>query len=119
MVVKFAAAVPLGHQVEVVWYQVVKDGWSGVKIEEFAYLPQITDLDTGIEYLNAHLVADTGSWRTMEPRSVSDDINAPFEVQRVLRGKVRRCRLITIGNYEIGIQTHLDIEPETDQSAYR
>lgn len=112
---------PLGHEVEVVWYEVIKDGWSGVSREEQTHTPRVTDLSTGIEYLNSKLVDEdpSGRWRMSEPLSVADEVRAPFEVSRVLIGKVRRCRLITIGNAEIGIQTHLHIEPNSEQPAYR
>ncbi|MEM9866003.1 MAG: hypothetical protein AAF938_30650 [Myxococcota bacterium] len=119
IVVKFAAPIPLGHEIEVVWYEVIKTGWSGVSAEDRPYVPRIVDRTTGIEYLNATLVSGGGIWDTSQPLSISEEVRAPFEECRVLIGTVRRCRLVTIGSNEVGIQTHLRVEAKRDEPAYR
>lgn len=112
-VVIFQAPVPVGHRVELVWYDVVVDGLFGTSRRERPHEPVITDLDTGIVYVSDRLFVTPGVKRAKEPIEVSEELNKDAKEVKRVRGVVRRCRVITVLSFsDFELQTELTIAPE-------
>lgn len=115
VVVVYQAPVPVGHRVEIRWYQQTKEGlFGGKKTKERPFEPVIKDLDTGIEYLTDFLPgANTGGKLPDIPLRVDLDALKTGEVTRTLVGRVVSCQVVTIRGFsDYDVQTHLMIEPE-------
>lgn len=113
IVVIYQAAVPVGHRVEVVWYQRVTGGLFGESRQDRPHEPVITDLDTGIVYLSDRLLITPGFKRPKEPFDVSEGLSSESREVRRLRGVVRACRVITIRSFaDVELQTELTVAPE-------
>ena len=113
VVVVFAAPVPVGHRVQVTWYEKVEAGLvpSQVRTDSRPAQPVIRDLDTGISYETDWAIGHGGKGRPDTPHDVADAPLADFRVERRISGVVRRCRVVTLRalpTYDV--QTHLDIE---------
>jgi hypothetical protein len=113
VVVIYAAAIPVGHRVEVRWLAMQHKGLlGGAKLEERPWEPVVIDLDTGIEYC---------SDRFLSTQSFAKRVDAPLDlgrqdpnaaVARTLTGRVTACRVVTIRTYShYDVQTHLTIAP--------
>jgi NAD(P)H-hydrate repair Nnr-like enzyme with NAD(P)H-hydrate epimerase domain len=112
-VVIFQAPIPVGHRVELVWYEVVVDGLFGTSRKERPHEPVITDLDTGIVYVSDRLLVTPGMKRPKEPLEVSDGLDGDAKEVRRVRGVVRACRVVTIRSFsDVDLQTELTIAPE-------
>jgi len=105
------APVPVGHRVEVRWYQEESAGLFSTKTKEFPHAPMVRDLDTGIEYLPDWLVRLSDGKRPGIPLEVADSPHGQCKMVRVLKGKVVRCRIISRIWADFDLQTHLEIEP--------
>jgi hypothetical protein len=106
----FAAAIPVGHRVEVSWYAVTKGGLFGSSREERPHEPVVTDLDTGVEYLSDFALKGPGIKRPNEPLALQPGRKIG-DVIRTLRGRVSSCRVVTVRAFsEIDLQTYLAIE---------
>ncbi len=113
LVVLFAAAIPVGHRVEVTWYAPARNGlFSGAQRENRPAEPVIADLDTGVEYLSDFPIPSAGTKAPRSPVELQPEKRLS-EPARVLRGVVRVCRVVTVRRFsEIDLQTHLSVEPE-------
>lgn len=112
-VVIFQAPIPLGHRVELVWYDVVESGLFSDSRKTRPHEPVVTDLDTGIVYLSDRVLDAPGIKSPDKPLAVSEGIVEGAQAVRRLRGIVRACRVITIRRFsEIDLQTELTISPE-------
>ena len=112
-VVIFQAPIPVGHRVELVWYDVVTSGLFGESRKERPHEPVIADLDTGVVYVSDRLLAHPGMKRPHEPFDVSEKLTEDAREVRRVRGVVRGCRVITIRSFsDIDVQTELTIAPE-------
>jgi hypothetical protein len=109
----YSAPVPVGHRIEVRWFQASSGGGVfGNKTEEQPHQPLIKDLDTGIEYMGDWMLKHSGSKRPKRALEVEEHLKHELEVVRTLVGTVRRCRVITVAWSEYDVQTHLDVEPD-------
>ena len=112
-VVIFQAPIPVGHRVELVWYEIVVAGLFGKSRNERPHEPVITDLDTGIVYVSDRLFVTAGMKRPKEPLEVSEQLDAGAKEVRRVRGVVRGCRVVTIRSFsDADLQTELTIAPE-------
>ncbi len=112
VLILYAAAIPVGHRVEVRWYtQVSSKLFGGTESTSRDHEPVIVDLDTGIEYASDHAYTGGGAKRPDEPIELSEGVTG--EPSGVLRGTVRACRVIHVRRFsELDVQTYLTIEPE-------
>lgn len=107
----FAAPIPVGHRVEVRWYAVTTAGLFSRSHQERAHEPVVTDLDTGVEYLSDFVLQGPGIKHANQPVAL-DPARRIGEEVRVLRGRVRGCRVVTVRAFsEIDLQTYLVVEP--------
>lgn len=114
IVCAFAAPIPLGHRVECRWFtKQVSSMFGGSSQHPYPHEPLVIDLQTGIEY-GTQLPWRAGSAKAQfQPLEVGPEPNPEVQATHRLVGVVRRCRLISLPQYERGaIQTHLDIQPE-------
>ena len=108
----YAAPIPVGHRVEILWFaQEVTGIFSGPKTHVYEAEPFIKDLDTGIEY-SSHRAFEHGLMKVShKPLEVSDRPNPALRVSHRIVGVVRRCRIVTCIAFDGDpIQTHLDVE---------
>lgn len=112
VVVQYQAPIPIGHQVEVVWYEVIETGLLGKKARSWPHEPLIIDVNTGIEYASERWLASTGVKHHGRPVEIGDELAAGVRVLQRLKGVVRKCRVITIRGHEFDVQTALTIEPD-------
>jgi hypothetical protein len=112
IVVLYAAPIPVGHRVELRWYEQVSTGLLGGKNETAReHEPVLVDLDTGIEYASDHAYGQTDSMkRPDQPITVaSQPVGEPVQI---LTGRVKACRVIHVRRYrDIDVQTDLLIDP--------
>ena len=115
VVVVYAAPIPIGHRIEVTWYQLVERGLAGqTRTDERPAQASIRDLDTGIEYDTDWVFGGGGKPRPDTPHDVETEPLEGFRVHRRLAGTVRRCRIVTLRRFpSYDVQTHLWIEPDT------
>ncbi|MDC0668051.1 hypothetical protein [Nannocystis radixulma] len=113
-VVIFQAPVPVGHRVELTWYDLVDAGFfGGTNRKTRPHEPVVTDLDTGIVYLSDRVLDTPGMKSPDTPYGVSDAISKIATQVKSVRGIVRACRVVTIRSFaEIDLQTELTIEPQ-------
>lgn len=113
VVVMYQAPIPIGHQVEIVWYEIIESGLLGKKARSWPHEPLITDVTTGIEYASERWLVSSGVKHGGRPVEVGDELAPGARVLQRLKGYVRKCRVITIRGHEFDVQTHLSIEPES------
>ncbi|MBZ5714913.1 hypothetical protein [Nannocystis pusilla] len=113
-VVIFQAPVPVGHRVELTWYDIVDAGFfGGANRKPRPHEPVITDLDTGIVYLSDRVLDTHGSKSPDTPVALSDAVSGLAERVKSVRGIVRACRVITVRSFaDIDLQTELTVEPQ-------
>jgi hypothetical protein len=113
-VVIFQAPVPVGHRVELAWYDIVDAGFfGGTNRQTRPHEPVVTDLDTGVVYLSDRLLDTGGAKAPHTPLQVSGDLSTIAKPVKRLRGIVRACRVVTIRSFgDIDLQTELTIEPQ-------
>lgn len=113
VVVQYQAPIPIGHQVEIVWYEVIETSLlGGKKARSWPHEPLITDINTGVEYASERWLASTGVKHSGRPVEVGDELAAGVRVLQRLKGVVRKCRIVTIRGHEFDVQTALSIEPD-------
>lgn len=113
VVVGYQAQIPIGHRVEVVWYEVVESGMFGKKARSWPHEPLITDLTTGVEFASERWLEHASTKQSHRPLEVSDELIAGARVLQRLKGIVRKCRVITVRGFsDFDVQTALQIEPE-------
>ncbi|WAS96216.1 hypothetical protein [Nannocystis punicea] len=112
-VVIFQAPVPVGHRVELVWYEIEVSGLFGASRKPRPHEPVVTDLDTGVVYVSDRVLETPGMKAPDEPLAVSDGLARVAKPVRRVRGIVRACRVVTIRSFsDIDVQTELTIAPE-------
>jgi hypothetical protein len=115
IIVLFHAPIPVGHRVQIVWYQCLQGGLFGGKLTLLEHEPQIIDLDTGIEYVTDKLTGSPGNKQHGAPLAVGPGIDARAKPRRQLVGVVQRCRIVTHRIFgEQDVQTELTIVPQAD-----
>jgi hypothetical protein len=107
----YCAPIPVGHRVEVRWFEASSAGVFGTKTASQPDMPLIKDLETGVEYLGDWLYNHNGTKRSKRALAIDEHIKKELQVVRTLVGTVSRCRVVTVAWSEYDIQTHLDIEP--------
>lgn len=114
IVVVYVAPIPVGHRVRVVWHQLNEPGIAGqVRTDERPHQPMIEDLDTGVTYWTDWPVGTDRRRSHEEPFDIRFDLRDGLEVERVLEGTVRACRVVTVRGYaDLDVQTHLVVEPD-------
>ncbi len=112
IVVVQVAPVPVGHRVEVVWYEEVSRGLAGQeRVDDRPHQPLIRDLDTGVEYVTDWTLGTSRRRRPDAPYETGEGPRADLRVQRRVTGVVRRCQLVTIRGFpELEVQTHLEVD---------
>jgi hypothetical protein len=108
----YSAAIPVGHRIEVRWFEASSAGVFGTKTEEQPHQPLVRDIDTGIEYMGDWMLKHAGSKRPKRALEVDEHVKKELEVVRTLVGTVRRCRVVTVAWSDYDVQTHLDVEPD-------
>lgn len=113
IVVVLVAPVPVGHRVEVVWYEEVSRGLvpGQERVDDREHQPLITDLDTGVAYGSDWVWGVSRRRRPDVPYEIGGRPRSELRVQKKVTGMVRACRMVTIRGYpELEVQTHLTIE---------
>jgi hypothetical protein len=116
--IQVPAAIPLGHQVEITWFEKKTTGIFGDDTRRIDS-PHVRDLVTGVEYTQMEHHHDGGS--TYGLNSIALELCENLTVVRRLRGVVRRAVVMRLGHMDsLFIQTTLVVEslPE-ETSAYR
>ena len=115
----YGVPVPVGHQVVVRWYHLRQKnrglfGSGEDTFETRPYLPMVEDLDTGIVHCPDWML-ETPSVRTSgEFMPVSEGPRRELEVEKMLRGRVTACRIVTIRRAHHDVQTELTVEPQAE-----
>lgn len=115
VVVVFAAPIPVGHRVELTWFEVVRPGLvpGQERTDDREHQPVVRDLDTGVSYTTDWVVGVERRPRPDAPYRVGDGPRADARPSATLRGVVRACTVITIRGYpEVDVQTELRIAPD-------
>jgi hypothetical protein len=113
IVLLYAAPVPVGHRVEIRWYQLNSRGLLGGQNKATQnHEPVLRDLDTGIEYATDFVLGVSGGKMPRQPVAVGMQPRANAEVCAAVTGQVVACRIVTVHGFATeGVQTHLQIEP--------
>jgi len=113
--VLFHAPVPVGHRVQVVWYECMQGGIFGGKMALLEHEPQIIDLVTGVEYVSDKLTGTSGEKQAGKPLAVGPGIDARAKPRYQLVGVVQRCRIVNHRTFgELEAQTELTIAPQAE-----
>lgn len=115
VVVVFVAPIPVGHRVEITWYEVVRPGLvpSQERVDEREHQPVVRDLDTGVVYTTDWVVGVERRSRPDAAYRVGDRPRTDARAKDTLRGVVRACRVITVRGFpEVDFQTELVIAPD-------
>jgi hypothetical protein len=93
--------IPVGHEVEVTWYEVetISTGFLGGEKKEVEPIdvPVIRDVETGIRYgFFAHFV-ERGSYRAGEINVERHVLRSDLSVRDSVRGTVTACSIVSIG----------------------
>ena len=113
VVVMYQAPIPIGHQVEIVWYEIIETGMlGGKKARSWPHEPLITDINTGVEYASERWLTSAGVKHAGRPVEISDELADGARVLQRLKGVVRKCRVITVRGHDYDVQTALSIEPD-------
>jgi hypothetical protein len=93
--------IPVGHEVEVTWYEVetISTGFLGGEKKDVVpiEIPVIRDVETGIRYgFLAHFV-ERGSYRAGEINVERHVLRGDLNVRDSLRGTVTACSIVSIG----------------------
>ncbi len=112
----FAAPIPVGHRVELRWYEHEVVGLlSGRRFERDAYRPLVKDLDTGISYGDFDLFhhGSVLSLSQDQPTSLTDEPHPKHRLADSVVGRVVSCRVASHMTREWSkVQTTLHVEPE-------
>ena len=106
-------AIPVGHRVEIVHYQLVKMSTglfsSGKRQTEEVAEPLITDLDTGIRYGHASHYHNSWSTKIDDVNLSKHDLLPGLVVLKKITGTVRSCSVVRFSEHE---ETELCIQPD-------
>jgi hypothetical protein len=107
------APVPVGHRVELTWFEEVSRGLvpGQERVDDRPHQPLIRDLDTGVEYASDWVLGVSRRRRPDVPFELGEVPRTELRVQRRATGVVRACRLVTVRGFpELEVQTHLEVE---------
>ena len=110
--VVLVAPVPVGHRVQVRWYEEVLRGLvpGQERRDGRPSEPVIEDLDTGITYQSEWPVGASRRRSPDEPYELGAMILPDHQLVRTLEGICSACRVVTIRGYpDLEVQTHLQI----------
>lgn len=111
----FHAPVPVGHRVQVVWYECLQGGIFGSTTALLEHEPQIIDLVTGIEYISDKLTGTSGEKVALKPLAFGPGVDARAKPRYQLVGVVQRCRIVSHRTFgELEAQTELTIVPQAE-----
>jgi hypothetical protein len=107
----YAAPVPVGHRVELRWYEAPIGGFFGNKLEVRPHEPRLVDLDTGVTYAPGWMYAETEGVRPLKAQALLAEMRPGLREGRVLVGVVRACRVTTFngGDGAALVQTSLTV----------
>ena len=113
LVVVYLAPIPVGHRVRVTWHVLEEPGLAGqTRTDSRPHQPWITDEDTGVEYRTDWATGTERRRHPDAPYEITDSLRMDVRTERVVRGIVRRCEVITIRGFpELEVQTRLELEP--------
>lgn len=113
------APVPVGHRVEVRWYQEMIAGlFGGSTSREEPTRPWIRDLDSGVVYATHWLFLDGGVYLT-EINVRNTEVRPTLRIIETLTGKVLSCHVTTVGLSDMVVETLLTVQPDHIDGAYR
>jgi hypothetical protein len=93
----FAAAIPVGHAVEITEFSDPKAGKRGPSIDSPQTHPAIQDLDTGIRYLNhVHVSTSGNGGNAFRPNIYPLIPLSSLQVARVSRARVVACTVVWV-----------------------
>ena len=113
IVAVYAAPVPVGHRVEVTWFEEVTRGLGGgpPRIDQREHQPLIVDLDTGVRYETDWMLGASRRRSPDAPYEVGEVVRTELREARRLEGVVRSCRVVTVRGFpEYDVQTLLEVE---------
>lgn len=112
-VVIFQAPIPVGHRVELEWYDMHDAGFFGTNRKPRPHEPVVTDLDTGVVYMSDRLLFTSGVKAPHTPLEVGERLSEDAKPVKRVQGIVRACRVVTIRSFgDIDLQTELTVEPQ-------
>lgn len=91
----FAAPIPVGHRVEVRWFEAPIGGFFGTKAEVRPHEPKLVDLDTGVTYAPGWMYAASEGVRPLKAQALLPEMRSGLREARVLVGVVKACRVTT------------------------
>jgi hypothetical protein len=98
------APVPVGHRVRITFFQLVGRGLFGRGVQDLPHEPLIEDLDTGVSYASERPFPHPSVKEARVPLPIEASPSA--EVDRVVTGVVRSCRVTTVRGFaEVDVQT--------------
>lgn len=111
--------IPVGHEVEVIWYDVEKisTGFLGGEKREVEPIevPVVRDLQTGVRYgIYAHF-SDAGLYRAGQINVERHALRSDLTETRKIRGTVQACSVVSVGfegRAVEQVETELTIEVE-------
>ena len=113
------APIPVGHRVEIRWYQeLVATPLGGRQKRQEPQKPWIKDLDDGVIY--------AGHWLFVAGGVYGDRVNVgtrelrpTLELTRSLVGRVLSTQVVTVSTSDMTIETMLVVAPDQSAHAYR
>ncbi len=110
--IAFATPIPIGHQVELRWFEETSSGLFGTKEKDLPFIPLVKDLSTGIEYVSSDLYPHAGGHAPQQPLELDNELKPELNEIRTLRGEVTACRVIMVQWSDQSVQTRLWVKPE-------
>lgn len=107
------APVPVGHLVELTWFESPSGGFLGPKAQRLAH---IRDLDTRVSFGEMGCFEEVSAMR-LEPRLLPLELRSDLRVVEQTRGRVVNCQVATMGFSDKFIQTTLVIDPNDSDPA--
>ncbi len=110
----FAAPVPVGHRVELTWWAEADKGRLLTRAgKRMPFVPELTDLDTGVVWVAAWTHASASGRRSHEVLELGPRRGDVTVVGRLV-GRVRACSIATVTWAEVTQQTALELEVEEE-----
>lgn len=109
----YPAVIPVGHRVEIRWYEAPVGGFWGSKPVVVDHEPLVRDLDTGVVYAPGWLFAESTGVRPNRAQEVRREPRTDAREVRALTGTVKSCRVLAWngGDGSCLLQTTLTIDP--------
>ena len=100
--------IPVGHQVEVMWYKELKNSLFGSATEEEIPMPLVVDLNTGIHYADRRLYTDKVSVFPLKINIPEHRLRPGLIQYKKITGAVTYCSIVQID--DLHFETELSIE---------